>query len=608
MSAEFSFEHENVLAFFNPLPGSPTIAPTTIKHISVWPDGNISVYSIGTTGGTSTIIAGYIVSLQQKDTYCYTLTTSKYVLTISGMTGSDRFRSFAAACQTIIDNKKAPGRAGSASAPTVRAELFLRHNISGLRNAIAALVRLQHPSQQDGQVLFMTDLRLYSYIFQVLVFIRGKGQWWAEGNNQKQQTLHNSAFEIYTLLCSEGLITSQSKCYLFKTIDEFCCLINYFVTADHAYQSYSALDTLSATMETLLQRNAEDYRQYAHDFHTATIELAILLIDIDGIRTKEELAALEDLKLLHPKQRREVASLQPSEDAKEIGTELTVEDCIAELDELIGLEGVKEHVKEIMYVQSNNQKRIEAGLKPVQTSHHMVFTGNPGTGKTTVARIIGRIYRSLGLLSKGHFIEATKSDIVAGYIGQTAIKMKEILNAAKGGILFIDEAYSLIQGNDIGDQFGKEAINEMLKYMEDNREDIVVIAAGYEKEMSGFISSNPGLRSRFLHFINFPDYEVAEMLEILSLLMNRYDLVFGCEADKMHYLDCLLTLRSKATEGFGNARTVRSLFEKAMRNQARRLQEDLGRINTNNHVLSRTHALQTLTATDMPKKDLVAIF
>jgi hypothetical protein len=186
-----------------------------------------------------------------------------------------------------------------------------------------------------------------------------------------------------------------------------------------------------------------------------------------------------------------------------------LETCLKELNDLVGLDGVKHEVTTLVNLMKVRRLRAARGMKMPEMSLHMVFSGNPGTGKTTVARLLGRIYQALGVLPRGHVIEVDRSGLVAGYVGQTALKTKEILQKAHGGILFIDEAYTLV-GHHQND-FGQEAIDTVLKYMEDNRDRIVVIAAGYREEMKAFVRTNPGLQSRFNKFINFDDYSVQEL-------------------------------------------------------------------------------------------------
>ena len=212
--------------------------------------------------------------------------------------------------------------------------------------------------------------------------------------------------------------------------------------------------------------------------------------------------------------------------------------------------------------------RKQNGLKTVDMSLHMVFSGNPGTGKTMIARLMARIYRSLGVLSKGQLVEVDRSSLVAGYIGQTATKTSEVIEKAKGGVLFIDEAYTLSSGKGEND-FGQEAIDTLLKAMEDNREDLIVIVAGYDGLMDEFIHSNPGLESRFNRYLHFDDYNVDEMMSILELQLKKGQYVLDDSA-RIAVRD-YIELSNTGSIAFGNARGVRNIFERLLVAQANRL-------------------------------------
>ncbi len=243
------------------------------------------------------------------------------------------------------------------------------------------------------------------------------------------------------------------------------------------------------------------------------------------------------------------------------------EDPMETLDKLIGLDTIKGDVKELTNFVKIQKTRKDAGLKSVPVSLHLVFTGNPGTGKTTVARIISKLYKNIGVLSKGQLVETDRSGLVAGYVGQTAIKTQELIKKAMGGVLFIDEAYALSQKDDA---FGQEAIDTILKAMEDHRDDLVVIVAGYTEPMEKFINSNPGLKSRFNKYIEFPDYTIDELMEIFDMNCKKYDYVI--EEDTRQHVSELITQRKLASSGnFANAREIRNLFEEIITNQASRI-------------------------------------
>ena len=240
------------------------------------------------------------------------------------------------------------------------------------------------------------------------------------------------------------------------------------------------------------------------------------------------------------------------------------------LNNLIGMNTIKADVMNmvnLMRMQTNRQKQ---GLKEIPISLHLVFSGNPGTGKTTVARILADIYKDIGILSKGHLIEVDRSGLVAGYVGQTAIKTQEKIDEAMGGILFIDEAYTLAKD---GDDYGQEAIDTILKAMEDNRNDFVVIVAGYSQLMHKFINSNPGLRSRFNKYIDFPDYNAEELVQIFISLCKKYDYNLTNDA-KRTAENIIFIMEKNKDENFANARDIRNLFEKVITKQATRVAEE----------------------------------
>ncbi|MCR4651387.1 MAG: AAA family ATPase [Lachnospiraceae bacterium] len=251
-----------------------------------------------------------------------------------------------------------------------------------------------------------------------------------------------------------------------------------------------------------------------------------------------------------------------SEDAENVNK------ILADIDKLIGLKSVKKEIHELVNFLRIQQMRKERGLEVPVMSMHMVFTGNPGTGKTTIARKLGAIFKELGILEKGELVETDRAGLVAGYMGQTAPKVTEVVAKAKGGILFIDEAYTLVQGNE-GD-FGKEAIDTLLKLMEDHRDELVVIVAGYPKPMDDFLNSNPGLRSRFNKFIEFNDYTADELLQIFESLCTENDYRFDSSLrdEILFRVQKMIAVRGV---DFANGRDVRNYFEKVVTRQANRI-------------------------------------
>ena len=263
------------------------------------------------------------------------------------------------------------------------------------------------------------------------------------------------------------------------------------------------------------------------------------------------------------------AAAAPAEAAAQEQPPEDLDKLLEELDSLVGLTQIKKDVRSLINLIKVRKLRQAEELKVPELSLHMVFTGNPGTGKTTVARLLARLYRSIGVLEKGSLLEVDRAGLVAGYVGQTALKTLEAVKKARGGILFVDEAYSLVPDGS-GNDFGQEAISTILKAMEDMREDLVVIVAGYPEPMERFISSNPGLESRFGKYFHFEDYNGAELMDIFRLQCRKNQYVPDEETEQF-CIEMFNELDENRDDNFGNARDVRNIFERAVANQANRL-------------------------------------
>jgi SpoVK/Ycf46/Vps4 family AAA+-type ATPase len=304
---------------------------------------------------------------------------------------------------------------------------------------------------------------------------------------------------------------------------------------------------------------------YSDNYCTFLYRIATILAKSDNLITNEEEELLKSIyKILNPKN-----TVKSNKEKIEKSSKMpTIEEAIKELDNLIGLDDVKNEVNSLVNFVNFQKEREKHGLKQNDISYHCVFTGAPGTGKTTVARILATIFRSLEVIDKGHLIETDRTGMIAEYVGQTAVKVDKLVNDALGGVLFIDEAYSLSTGS--SEDFGKEAIAALLKRMEDNRDNLIVIVAGYTDKMKDFIDMNPGLKSRFNRYIQFDDYSPSELVSIFKKMCTGSDYTLKSDAEELLVKEFTSVYNSR-DESFGNGRFVRNMFEKTIESLSNRI-------------------------------------
>jgi len=285
-----------------------------------------------------------------------------------------------------------------------------------------------------------------------------------------------------------------------------------------------------------------------------------LLLETSSINQKKPMQQPEKEKPVSEKEQSPSPQSSETQTEEEPAAEKTQEELLETLDALVGLENIKQSVKSLINYVKIRKLREENELPNPPLSLHMVFAGNPGTGKTTVGRILSELYKAIGVLSKGQLVEVDRSGLVAGFVGQTAIKTSEVVTGALGGILFIDEAYALAPDTGAGNDFGREAIETLLKLMEDHRNDLIVIVAGYTDPMERFISSNPGLESRFNRYFFFEDYNSEELYDIFDSMCKKSEYILTDDA-KDFAREHFKMIYEKRDENFGNARHVRNFFE-----------------------------------------------
>ncbi|MDW3213394.1 MAG: AAA family ATPase [Ilumatobacteraceae bacterium] len=406
------------------------------------------------------------------------------------------------------------------------------------------------------------------------------------GKHHRHECLVDAADLVSAILAADGrLTTSELEAWLDDIGSQLTPPVavtpqrlreSELITSKHTW-----LSTPSTLFELLVGADVRHGTRRAVTYYELAIKLAHASAALDLVPSPDEIAAIDRFRSMLLGTLDSAGLARPGQPAAAVAAadrpamttpepdlppERPVDEILAELDALIGLDHVKTEVRRLTSLLRIQKLRAEHELPVMETSRHLVFVGNPGTGKTTVARLLSELYRSLDVVTKGHLVETDRADLVAGFVGQTAAKTQEVLTSALGGTLLIDEAYSLARGGE--NDFGREAIDTLVKFMEDHRDDLAVVVAGYPAEMQQLIDTNPGLDSRFARTLEFPDYTTAELLAIFELIAGkqRYELDDSARTRLNEVIE-----DEPRGRGFGNARFTRNVFEQAVSMQAVRL-------------------------------------
>lgn len=404
---------------------------------------------------------------------------------------------------------------------------------------------------------------------------------------------HDAATEAFNLTCAfidaDGLHTDDE---LWALITVFGPLLPTQIglatpqdvrRAGLVTDARARLTAVSPMFEVLVAADAKNGTRQSHAYYRAAMDIAFAIAALDAHTSNTELTVIGDFQKLlldtiaaaglprpgehgaqpttaTPPTKNPPPAAAPVEPAKPL------DELLHELDQLVGMAEVKHEVKLTSDLTRVEQLRRQRGLPVLEHSRHLVFTGNPGTGKTTVARLLAQIYRTLGVVTKGHLVETDRSQLVAGYVGQTAIQVRKVFDEADEGILLVDEAYALARGGE--NDFGKEAIDTIVKLVEDRRDSIIVIVAGYPEEMAAFVDANPGLRSRFPKTVHFADYSNDELVEIFESIGREQK--YACEPAARARVRAWFEEQPRV-RGFGNGRLARNLFEAMVARQSSRV-------------------------------------